>query len=96
MNKALGLDNHTMANNGNCNPFINVLFVSDTKLFVNLFYNKKLTHYHFIYDLEKRDHEYKDYEVYKTVLTGTCMENFPLKSIYNTATDEIMCFYRMG
>jgi len=77
VNKALGLDNHTMANNGNCSPFINILFVSDTKIYVSLFYNKKLTHYHFIYDLEKRNHEYKDYEIYKLMMTGTSFENFP-------------------
>ena len=85
-----------MANNGSSNPFINILFLTDTKLFVNLFYNKKLTHYHFIYDLEKRDHQYKDYEVFKYMMTGTSFENFPIKSIYNTETDEIYCFYRLG
>jgi hypothetical protein len=96
VNKALKLNNHTMANSGNCNPYINILFLTDTKIFVNLFYNKKLCHYHFIYDLEKRDHEYQDEEIYKQEITGTSMENFPLNTIFNSEKEEILCFYRLG
>jgi hypothetical protein len=96
VNKAIGINNHTLANNGNCNPYINIVFFTDSKILVNLFYNKTFTHYHFIYDLNKRDHEYKDYEIFRTVLTGTSMENFPLKSVYNDENDEFTCFYRLG
>ena len=96
VNKAIGINDHTMANEGNCNPFINIVFLTDCKIFVNLFYNKRLTHYHFVYDLEKRDHQYKDYEVFKTMLTGTLMENFPLKTIFDDQSNEIICFYRLG
>lgn len=41
VNTALGIDDHTMANDGFDDPFINIEFVDDAHLFVNLFYNKK-------------------------------------------------------
>lgn len=54
VNTALGIDEHTMVNSGFDDPFINVEFVSDDLLFVNLFHNVTLTHYHFIYDIKQK------------------------------------------
>jgi len=54
VNTALGIDEHTMVNSGFDDPFINVEFVTDDLLFVNLFHNVTLTHYHFIYDIKQK------------------------------------------
>ena len=85
-----------MANSGNCNPFINIVFLTDTKIFVALFYNKEQMHYHFIYDLANRNHTYRDNEIYKFHIENTSIENFPIKSIIDTDSKKVMCFYRLG
>ena len=48
---ALGLDDHVLVNSGFDDPFINIEFVNDTLLFVNLFHNGKMMHHHFFYDI---------------------------------------------
>jgi hypothetical protein len=43
-----------MCNNDFPDPFITCTFITDDKLFVNLFHNHSFTHYHFIYDIKSR------------------------------------------
>jgi len=50
-NKLLKLDDWTMVIEGFMEPFITACFISKTKLFIMLFYNPKLMHYHFIWDI---------------------------------------------
>jgi hypothetical protein len=52
VNTALGIDDHTMVNSGFDDPYINIEFVNDDLLFVNLLHNETHTHYHFIYDIQ--------------------------------------------
>ena len=52
LNSLLGLDNYTMCNADFPDPYVTCCFVTDTRIFVALFYNYTLTHYHFIWDLE--------------------------------------------
>ena len=54
INELLGLDNHTMCIQTFPDPFITCCFLSGTNIYINLFHNASLTHYHFIYDYEKR------------------------------------------
>lgn len=51
VNEALGIDSHTMPNPGFPDPYIVSTFIDDKRLFVALFHNSSLTHYHFIYDI---------------------------------------------
>ena len=55
VNKALGINNHTMPIDGFGDPFITCTFVTCTILFVNLFHNGDLKHHHFFYDSEKNE-----------------------------------------
>jgi hypothetical protein len=55
VNKALGINNHTMPIDGFGDPFITCTFVTGTILFVNLFHNGDLKHHHFFYDSEKNE-----------------------------------------
>lgn len=36
-------------------PYITCCFVNDTQIFVAFFHNFSLTHYHFLWDIEKRE-----------------------------------------
>jgi len=92
ISKLLGLDNWTMAINGFPDPYIVCSFLDDDRIFVNLFYNPTLTHYHFIYDVSKKA------IVGKTVtkVLDCSKKNFPYKSFYNDEKDEIYTFYRQG
>lgn len=54
INQLLGIDDWTMAIQGFPDPYITCTFIDDTRVFVNLFHNHKLIHYHFIYDFVKK------------------------------------------
>ena len=93
INKLLGIDNWTMAIEGFPDPYITCTFVSDEKIFINLFHNYSSTHYHFIYDFKK-----------KSIVDGGVVsrhidcskKNFPYKCFYNDELGEIYSFYRQG
>lgn len=53
VNKVLGINDYTMPIQGFADPFSTCSFIDDDKIFVQLFYNYDLTHYHFIYDHSK-------------------------------------------
>lgn len=54
INKELKLDFDTMPINNFPDPFITCCFVDDDIIFVNLFHNSDLTHYHFFFDKKTR------------------------------------------
>jgi hypothetical protein len=53
-NDLLNLDNFTMCIQTFSDPFINCCFVTDDVVYVQLFHNATLTHYHFLYNLETK------------------------------------------
>ena len=91
VNDILGIDEKTMAVSNFPDPFITICFVSDDKLFVNLFYNYTCTHYHFFYDVEN-----KKAEGITSFNIGNSKKNFPYKSFYNDEENEVYSFYRQG
>ena len=91
INKICGINNYTMCNQSFPDPFITCTFLDAKKIFINLFHNYSFTHYHFIYDLEKRQAG----KVSSRVLTCT-KKNFPYKCFYNDEKNEIYSFYRQG
>jgi len=52
LNNLLGLDNHTMCIYTFPDPYITCTFINDNLVFINLFHNATLTHYHFFLNLE--------------------------------------------
>ena len=54
INSELGIDDWTMAIQGFADPYIVCCFVNHNLVFVSLFYNYHLTHYHFIWNIEKK------------------------------------------
>jgi len=54
INKLLGINDWTMAIEGFDDPFITCTFIDDERIFVNLFHNYTLTHYHFIFNYVTR------------------------------------------
>lgn len=92
INLLLGIKNWTMPINRFPDPFITCVFIDDETLFINLFYNHNLTHYHFIWDTK----ELKiNGEVVKKQLDCS-KKNFPFKCFYNDEKKEIYSFYRQG
>jgi len=92
VNGLLGIDNWTMAIQGFADPFINCAFISDSLLFVALFHNYSLTHYHFAYDMDAKRLVGK-----VTSFKMDCSKkNFPYKCFYNEDLKEVYCFYRQG
>jgi len=90
INGLLGIDNWTMCIPGFPDPFINCAFITDSRLFIVLFHNHSLTHYHFIYDMDKKQLVGKVNE-----LKMDCSKkNFPYKTFYNETANEVYCFYR--
>ena len=92
INELIGLDDWTMAIEIFPEPYIACTFIDDDRIFVNLFYNPTLTHYHFIYNVTEK------------VMIGKVSQkplpcsrkNFPYKCFYNDELDEIYSFYRQG
>jgi len=81
-----------MAIQGFPDPYITVSFITDDLIFVNLFHNFSLTHYHFIYNVTSKSMEGS---ISKNVMDCS-KKNFPYKSFYNDELDEIYSFYRQG
>ena len=92
INKALGLNDYTMPIQGFADPFCTCSFITDERIFIQLFYNYDLTHYHFVYNHSTNKIEG---DFYKMKMTCTS-KNFPYKSFYNTDENVIYSFYRQG
>jgi hypothetical protein len=92
INKALGLDDFTMPISGFPDPFVVCCFIDENRLFISLFHNKTLMHYHFIYDDSKRSIEG---EVVSMKMDCT-MKNFPYKVFNNDENNESYVIYRQG
>lgn len=92
INKLLGIDNWTMAIQGFPDPYITCTFITDDRIFVNLFHNFTLTHYHFVYNITSGSMEGN---AGKYVMDCS-KKNFPYKSFYNDELNEIYSFYRQG
>lgn len=79
VNELLGINNFTMCNQTSFDPFINVAFVDEDRLFVCLFQNIKLTHWHFIYSISQRKIIGKPV----SKVMACSKKNYPQKSFYN-------------
>ena len=81
-----------MAIEGFGDPFIVCCFISDSLVFVALYHNFSDTHYHFVYDIEKRaiHGETVSFKM------DSNKKNFPYKSFYNEDLNEVYLFYRQG
>ena len=90
INGLLDINDWTMAIQGFPDPYVTCTFISDDLIFVNLFHNYSLTHYHFIYDVTAKK------KVGNSVsLEMECSKkNFPYKCFYNEELKEVYCFYR--
>ena len=91
VNKCLNINNYSMAIDGFPDPFIVCTFISDDRVFVNLFYNYEQTHYHFI--LNTTMMQIENDKVVSMHLESS-LRNFPYKCFYNNEEKEIYCFYR--
>lgn len=79
-----------MAIDGFPDPFIVCSFVDDNHVFVNLFYNYKQIHYHFIFNTDSMQIQGKPYQFE----LKSSIKNFPYKCFYNPDLNEIYSFYR--
>ena len=88
----LKLDNSTMPNQGFDDPYIVATFCNDDKcIFVNLFHNGSLMHYHFIYEIES-----DEIFCFQKIHMGGSEKNFPYKCFFNEDDQMIYSFYRQG
>ena len=90
LGKLCGLNDWTMAIDGFMDPFVTCCFVSETKVFVNLFHNDTLTHYHMIIDTTTS----KMVGNFVKVDIGGTRKNFPYKCFYDDEDDKVYSFYR--
>ena len=93
INSALGINKETIPNSGNSDPFINIDFIDDQSMFVSLFHNKSLTHWHFIYNFREKKIQG---EPVSFVMEKSSKENYPINSYYNNKKKEFYVFYREG
>ena len=91
INKVLGINDYTMANECFPEPYVTCCFVNDDHVFIDVFYNYKLTHYHFIWDLRLRRMVGKRGKMH---LVDSNKANFPYACFYSEERDEIYSFYR--
>ena len=91
-NTLLGLDDWTMCISSTPDPFITCTFITDEVVFINLFHTYSKMHYHFFFNIEKREIEG---EVAKVQIENYS-SNYPLKCIYNEDKQEVYSFYRLG
>ena len=90
INALLDLDDYTMVNNEFPYPFATCSFISNTRIFISLFYNYDRSHYHLIWDISKRRMEGEPAR-----FTLNCnLKNFPNKSFYSEEKNQIYLFYR--
>ena len=92
INALLKINNYTMCNQTFPDPFITCTFINSDKIFVNLFHNYDMKHYHFIYDLNRKG---VDGDINHMELNCT-KKNFPYRCFYNDEKNEIYSFYRQG
>jgi hypothetical protein len=81
-----------MAIQGFPDPYITCTFITDDRIFVNLFHNFTLTHYHFVYNITSGSMEGNA----SKYVMDCSKKNFPYKSFYNDELNEIYSFYRQG
>lgn len=88
----LGINDYTMVNECFPEPYITCCFVGDDKVFIDLFYNYKLTHYHFFWDIRMRRIVGK-----RGKQRMVCNKaNFPYACFYSETRNEVYSFYRQG
>ena len=80
INKLIDINNHTMVYPGFPDPSITCTFISDDKVFINLYHNPSCMHYHFIYDFMNGTCLKKDVV---PVLLDSNKKNFPYKCFYS-------------
>lgn len=92
INERLKIDNSTMPNQGFSDPYIVATFCNnDECVFVNLFHNGTLTHYHFVYEIHCSTITF----LVKRQIGGS-KKNFPYKCFYNEDSQTVYSFYRQG
>lgn len=89
INEALGLNNFTMPINNFPDPFITCTWIHDDLIFVNLYHNHSITHYHFFFHVSSR----KITSLAKVNLQSN-NKNFPYKCFYNSELNQVYSFYR--
>lgn len=67
-------------------------FLTTSRLFINLFHNGSLTHYHFIYNTDSRRIEGSP----QSVVLECSKKNFPYRCFFNDERNEVYSFYRQG
>lgn len=75
-------------------PMICCCFISDDVIFVSLFHNQSLTHYHFLFNTNTK--EISQVSELKFDMNDCSDENFPQRCFYNETGKEIYTFYRQG
>lgn len=73
-------------------PFGSCSFLDEERVFVVIFHNASLTHYHFVYSTKTGQMESKSVKIE----LGGHKKNFPYDSFYNPDRKEIYVFYRTG
>ena len=93
VNDLVGIkDRNTMCHNLFYEPFITCCFIDDKTIFVSLFENYSLTHYHFFFNIDTKEivGEIAEYNI------ENYSSNFPFKCMYNDDDKEIYSFYKQG
>lgn len=93
VNAALKLNNHTIPIAGFAQPFASSAFINDDRIFLNVFHNATLMHYHLIYSISAQG---VVSNIGKRQFTDCTSKNLPWKTFYNDEDDEIYTFYRQG
>ena len=73
-------------------PYACCCFVDDSTVFISLFHNFSMKHYHFLLDIETK-------QVVGDVVSmemENLKKNYPIKCFYNKDKEQIYTLYRQG
>jgi hypothetical protein len=92
ISEMLKIDRRSRPNVGFPDPLINACFIGEDRVFINLFHNRDLNHWHLIYN-------YKEKKIVGEpvcVKLGESKLNFPYNNFYDSKRQKVYCFYRQG
>lgn len=92
VNDHFGIDDSTIPFSMYDYAFACCTFLDDNRIFYNFFERRKHIHNHFVFDIPNRTVS----KLFRIVVDQGTVKNFPVKTVFNSVTQEIHCFYRQG
>ena len=91
INEVLKINDQTMPVENLDEPYISATFLNSNLVFVALFHNQLMMHYHFMYNTKEK----KMFKIRSLKMEHSPL-NFPAKVFYSDEKNQVYVFYRQG